>query len=293
MRARAPDLVGRVVRDGLALGYELYGNPAYSDHPTILLLPTWTIIHTRFWKLQVPYLARHFPVVVYDGPGNGASDRTTDSSRYAGRAYAEDAAAVLHACGVKRTVAVGLSRGALYAVELATLRPDLVAGVVLVGPALPVAPMPPARVAAAEHFLDPAPQHPDGWERYNLAYWHANYDDFTRWFFEQCFCEPHSTKAREDAVGWATETSATILEAEVKAPYDRLRIRELLAGLSCPTLVVHGDHDSVVSHEVGVETARLTNGTLVTFAGGGHIPNVRDPVRFNLLVREFAERVPP
>jgi pimeloyl-ACP methyl ester carboxylesterase len=279
------------VRDGVTLGYEQYGDPTASDRPTILLLPTWTIIHARFWKLQVPYLARHFPVVTYDGPGNGASDRATDPTRYTGRAYAEDAAVVLDTCGVERAIAVGLSRGAQYAVELAALRPELIAGLVMIGPALPVARMPPARVAAAEHFLDPAPEQPDGWERYNLAYWHAHYGEFTRWFFEQCFSEPHSTKVREDAVAWAAETDADVLEAEATAAYDRERIREMLAGLSCPTLVVHGDDDGVVSHQVSVEAARITDGTLVTFGGSGHIPNVRDPVRFNLLVREFAERV--
>ena len=46
-----------------------------------------------------------------------------------------------------------------------------------------------------------------------------------------------------------------------------------------------------MSHQVGVEAARLTDGRLVTFAGSGHIPNLRDPVRFNLLLRDFAERV--
>ena len=83
-----PTSSGEVVRDGVTLGYEQYGDPSATDRPTILLLPTWTIIHARFWKLQVPYLARHFPVVAYDGPGNGRSDRTTDPSRYTGRAYA-------------------------------------------------------------------------------------------------------------------------------------------------------------------------------------------------------------
>ena len=107
-----PDVVGAVVRDGVTLGYEVFGDPSADDRPTILLLPTWTIIHARFWKLQVPYLARHFPVVVYDGPGNGRSDRTTDPARYTVDAYAADAAAVLDACGVERAVVVGLSRGA-------------------------------------------------------------------------------------------------------------------------------------------------------------------------------------
>ena len=292
MRARAPDVVGQVVRDGVTLGYERYGDPAASDRPTILLMPTWTIIHTRFWKLQVPYLARHFPVVVYDGPGNGASDRTTDPTRYTGRAYAADAAAVLDECGVERAVVVGMSMGGRYAVELAALRPELVAGLVMIDPALPVAPKESDRQHAAERFLDPAPEHPDGWERYNLAYWHAHYHEFTEWFFQQCFPEPHSTKVREDAVGWAAESGPAILEAEAAHPTGGRPVRELLAQVRCPTLVVHGDEDRVISYQIGVEAARLTGGTLVTFAGSGHIPNLRDPVRFNLLLREFAERMP-
>ena len=36
--------------------------------PTILLLPTWTVLHKRFWKAQAPYLSLHFRVVCYDGP---------------------------------------------------------------------------------------------------------------------------------------------------------------------------------------------------------------------------------
>jgi pimeloyl-ACP methyl ester carboxylesterase len=77
MRAAYPDTAGSVKRDGISLGYEIYG----AGEPTILLLPTWTIIHTRFWKMQIPYLARHYRVVTYDGPGNGRSDRVTDPAR--------------------------------------------------------------------------------------------------------------------------------------------------------------------------------------------------------------------
>jgi pimeloyl-ACP methyl ester carboxylesterase len=291
VRARHPDAEGRVVRDGVALGYEVYGEALGWDRPTVLLLPTWTIIHTRFWKMQVPYLARHFRVVVYDGPGNGASDRVTDPARYAPHAYAKDAAAVLDAVGVERVVAVGLSRGTWYAVELAALRPAAVAGLVLVGAALPLAPALPQRAQIIDHFFDPAPQHPQGWDRYNLAYWHAHYPDFARWFFDQALSEPHSTKALEDAVAWAMETGPSVLEAEAMQPPPRRPIADLLAELRCPTLVVHGGDDQIQSHDIGAEAARLTRGMLVSFEGAGHMPNLRDPVRFNLLLREFVERV--
>jgi pimeloyl-ACP methyl ester carboxylesterase len=51
------------------LYYEVYG----SGEPTIFLLPTWSIIHSRHWKMQIPYLARHCRVITFDGRGNGRS----------------------------------------------------------------------------------------------------------------------------------------------------------------------------------------------------------------------------
>jgi pimeloyl-ACP methyl ester carboxylesterase len=290
VRARSPDVEGTVVRDGVTLGYEMFGESPGDDRPAILLLPTWTIIHARFWKMQIPYLARHHRVVVYDGPGNGMSDRVTDPARYTPLAYAEDAAAVLDVCGIERVVAVGLSMGARYALELAALRPDTIAGLVMIGPALRLGPSLPQRAGIAKRFLDPAPVDPQDWDRYNLAYWHAHYDEFAQWFFEQAFSEPHSTKAVEDAVGWALEGGPDVLEAEAMASSGR-SVVDLLVDSRCPTMVVHGTDDRIQSHEVGVEAARLSNGTLVTFEGSGHLPNLRDPVTFNRLLHEFVERV--
>ena len=70
-RARYPDDEGFVERDGVRLFYEVYGH----GEPTVLLLPTWSIVHSRHWKMQIPYLARHCRVVAFDGRGNGRSDR--------------------------------------------------------------------------------------------------------------------------------------------------------------------------------------------------------------------------
>ena len=62
MRARYPDTEGYIERDGVRIFYEVFGE----GEPTVLLLPTWSIIHSRFWKAQVPYLARHFRVITFD-----------------------------------------------------------------------------------------------------------------------------------------------------------------------------------------------------------------------------------
>ena len=116
-RARYPDESGYVERDGVQLHYEVYG----SGEPTILLLPTWSIIHSRHWKMQIPYLARHCRVVTFDGRGNGRSDRP--EAGYDEREFAADALAVMDATGTERAVIVSLSLGAQRALLLAAEHP--------------------------------------------------------------------------------------------------------------------------------------------------------------------------
>ena len=287
MRAAYPDLSDHVVRDGVRLGYEVFGGGA----PTVLLMPTWTIIHSRFWKMQVPYLSRHYRVVTYDGPGNGRSDRVTDPNRYALDSCAADAVAVLDACGVDRAVVAGLSLGAAYSVRLASLHPERVLGLVLIGSFIPLVPPHPERAAVLSRKLEPPPPKPEGWQKYNVAYWHQNYPDFAEFFFSQCFNEPHSTKPREDSVGWALETGPEVLEAEARKPPWPGDPVELVGSLDCPTLVIHGTKDRISPYATAVEAARLTGGSLFTMEGSGHIPNVRDPVAVNLAMREFIERI--
>ena len=49
-RARYPDEEGFVEREGVRIFWERYGE----GEPTILFLPTWSIIHSRCWKMQIP-----------------------------------------------------------------------------------------------------------------------------------------------------------------------------------------------------------------------------------------------
>jgi pimeloyl-ACP methyl ester carboxylesterase len=287
VRAAHPDHTGHVVRDGIRLGYEVFG----VGDPTVLLMPTWTIIHTRFWKFQVPYLARRYRVITYDGPGNGGSDRVTDPARYSLDSYAADAKAVLDVCGVDQAVVAGLSLGAAYSVRFASLHPDRVLGLVLIGSSIPLTPPHPERAAVLEGKFDPYPPDPQGWQKYNVAYWHNHYQDFVEFFFEQCFNEPHSTKPREDAVEWGLETVPEVLEAEARKPLWQGEPAAIFDDFDCPVLVIHGTKDRISPHQVAVEAARLSDGALLSIAGGGHLPNVRDPVPVNLAMRDFIERV--
>ena len=107
----------RPVADGVRIAYEVYG----SGEPTIVLLPSSPIVHSRQWKGQVPYLSRTHRVVVFDGRGNGRSDRPTDPDAYREPEALGDIEAVMDATGTD-------SRGPDRAVRRRRLAVDRVRG---------------------------------------------------------------------------------------------------------------------------------------------------------------------
>jgi pimeloyl-ACP methyl ester carboxylesterase len=285
MRARQPDTEGLVDRDGVKLHYEVFGD----GQPTLLLLPTWTIIHARFWKAQVPYLARHYRVVTYDGPGNGRSDRPLDATPYGCEQQARAASAVLDATGTERAVVVSLSMAAQWALWLMANRPERLLGSVFIGPSIDLAP---GYEGREQPFEEPYTS-TEGWAKYNRHYWLDHYQDFLEFFFSQCFTEPHSTKPVEDSVGWGLETSPEVLIAESHAPWpEEATVRGWCAASRCPVLVIHGNRDQISPLRRGRALAEATGGALVVLEGAGHIPMARDPVKVNLLLREFVEFLP-
>lgn len=286
MRARYPDRDGFVVRDGIKVAFEVYEN----HNPTILLMPTWSIVHSRHWKAQIPYLARHFRVVTFDGRGNGRSDRPTQSAAYADTEFVEDAVAVLDATATDRAVVAGVSLGAHWTALLAGLHPGRVTGAVLIGPTTSLVSVPHPKRALPP--FGEALGASDGWAKYNMHYWRREYLDFAEFFFSQVFSEPHSTKQREDAVSWAQDTDPeTLIAAEMVDPIASDVAQVALAGIRCQVLVIHGTDDRISPTTAGIALAKATGGALLSIEGGGHLPQARDPIRVNLAIKAFVDHV--
>jgi len=131
-RAAEPDETGYVERDGVRVYWERYGD----GEQTVVLLPTWSIVHSRVWKMQIAYLARHARVITFDGRGNGKSDRPDTSEAYAAAEFAADTLAVMDATGTERAVIVGLSAGGRWGITLAAEHPERIAGLVAIAPAV-------------------------------------------------------------------------------------------------------------------------------------------------------------
>jgi pimeloyl-ACP methyl ester carboxylesterase len=283
-RARYPDESGYVERDGVRIYYELYG----SGEPTVLLLPTWSLLHSRHWKMQIPYLARHCRVVTFDGRGNGRSDRPLDPAAYDEREFAADALRVMDATDTDRAVIVGFSLGGQRGLLLAAEHPERIDAAVFIGANFPGGgePLPERTV----YDFDTEYETVEGWAKHNRFHWLRDYRDWVEFFISKMFTEPHSTKPVEDAVGWGLETDAEVMVATMDAP--RLTAEEsqaLCRRVRCPVLVIHGEHDALNSVTRGAALAEQTGGELVVLEGSGHAPHIRDPVKVNLLIREFLE----
>src|SRR3954447_9545297 len=254
-RACEPADAGYVERDGVRLFYEVYG----SGEPTVFLLPTWSIIHSRHWKMQIPYLARHCRVITFDGRGNGRSDRP--ETGYGEREFAADALAVMDATQTERAVLVSLSLGAQRALLLAADAPDRVEGAVFICPAVPIGEGPPGRVV---HPFNKELDTDEGWAKYNRHAWLRDYRGFLEFFFSQMFTEPHSTKPIEDCVTWGLETTPeTLVATQLGNGLDENAARNLCSRVRCPVLVIQGSEDAITGPGRGIALAHATGGELV------------------------------
>jgi pimeloyl-ACP methyl ester carboxylesterase/predicted glycosyltransferase len=276
MRARYPDRSGSVQAQGVPIYWEMHGE---GDH-TVIFLPTWQIYDSRVWKMQLPYFARHFRVITYDAPGNGRSGRP--ATGYDFDRCASDALAVMDATGTARASLVCFSRGTYPGMIVAAEHPDRVERLVLIGsPGFS-----PRRGPEAFQPLDRY----EGWQKFNVNYWRQDFPGFAAFFAAQVVAEPHSTKAIEDLTAWTLGTTPEILRATLEQWQSRVPIPEVAAAIRVPTLIIHGTDDRVRPAERSEELhAAIPGSTFVPFEGAGHGLQVRDPVRTNLVVRDFVE----
>lgn len=285
MRARYPDREGFIDRNGVDIFYEVYEN----DGPTVVLVPTWCLLHSRAWKMQIPFLSRHFRVVTYDPRGNGRSGRPSGRENHGWRHYVDDLLGVMDETETGMAVLVGLSVSGYWANVAGILHPDRAHGVVGI---CPVAGLGIVLEERIRYSYTERLEITEGWAKENVHYIRSNYRDYVEFFVNQMFSETHSTKQIEDGVSWALETEAEMLIASDLAD---ILVEDDMASFyrraSRPALVIQGDHDRIVAPDASVELARLMDAELVMLSQSGHAPNMRDPVRVNLLIKDFVERV--
>ncbi len=283
-RARYPDEQGHVAADdGVRVAYEVYG-----DSPdTVCFLPTWALMHSRTWRSQIPYLARHFRIISIDPRGNGRSDRPRDVAAYSRAAHVRDVLAVLDATATDRAMIVSISPRAPLGLALAAEHPARVRAAAFVTPQLWRIP------GFVDSFTTGRREHYDGYERFNPHYWKRDYRGFVEWFARTLFPHPHSTRQIEETVSHALDTDAdTLIPATLGFEmYEREEALELAGHIRCPVLVTQNGGGAMWPKDTSGPLAEASGGRLHVFEGLGPAVGVRWPVAMNLVLREFFESV--
>jgi pimeloyl-ACP methyl ester carboxylesterase len=282
-RARYPDEEGYVERDGVRVFWERYGEGS----PAILFMAPGVLVHSRTWKGQIAYFARRHRVIVFDGRGNGRSDRPLEPAAYGEPEFAADGFAVMDATGTDAAVLVGGGRGVYRSLLAAAEQPERVLGLFLAAPDWWLRP------EFVEAFLaDPREHYGEGWDRLSPHYFRRDWEGFVRWWMPLSLPQPHSTKALEDAIEWGLETDADVFSAAAQGPgVGGRELRELGAAVECPAIVIEGEHDCVAPPGQARMVADAIGCDVVRFPRAGHAVHAREPVRFNLTLREFVEQV--
>ncbi len=289
MRALDPHTTGYAVNphDGVRSYFEIYG-PDDTDL-TLALLPTWSLVHSRIWKMQIPYFARHgYRVITWDGRGNGRSGRPEEG--YSTHDFVEDALAVLDEAGIDRVVVAGFSAGGRWAIQLTAQHPEHTDALILIAPSVNLQqPDGRAKRARLETFLDEPPDR-EGWNKYNAVHWREDYSDFARWFAGEIFSEPHSTKGIDDIVDWSRGGDGEML-VQTMLDSSTPRLAEFCEAVCCPVLMIHGDDDRIIPLETSQRLqVAMPQTELVVIEGAGHAPQVRDPIKANLIIHDFLRR---
>jgi pimeloyl-ACP methyl ester carboxylesterase len=237
--------------------------------------------------MQIPYLARHFRVLTFDGRGSGRSDSPPTADAYNGEEYVADAIAIMDSTETERAVLVGFSRGAGTAIFQAAEHPDRTLGAFVIGSGLGGPPL------AQYQGFDEARDTYEGWEKFNRHYWLRDYPGFVEFFMSEMFREPHSTKQIDDAVGWGLENNGeTLILTRGTRVRTEAEVQAILGRVHCPVLVVHGIEDRQASYTSGIALAEATGGDVVLLEGSAHAPHLRDPVFVNRLLYEFIGSLP-
>src|SRR5262245_21650728 len=252
-----------VSRPGGRIFYQVTGS---AERDLVLIPPCYPIVYSRTWKLQVPYLSRMFRVVTMDFRGNGRSDRP--ATGYDFDTLYGDLSAVLDETARPPFALVGYSCSNMLLIRYAVEHPERLSHLVLLSP----------------QYSQPLPE---PFEEKYAPLVRNDFAGYLRRFFTSLYPEPHSLKGIEDGMAWGQETTPEIL-IEVLRQIRRDNVRDQMAKITAPTLVLHGTRDRIVPYKIGAEMAEtIPNARFVTFEGGGHGLPGREAVSVNRLIRDF------
>jgi len=246
------------LRTGVRLHYVEQGN---AKGPTVILLHGYSDSWVS-WGQVLPLIDKKYHVYVPDLRGHGESDRP--ASGYSFPDFAGDIIAFMDAKGIKKATIVGHSMGSFVAQHVATMAPERVEKLVLVGSAPAVSNGEVSQLQIEVNALtDPVPV------------------KFVTEFQKSVVTRPIPDEFMDRVVQESMKLPARVWRdtmAGMLAKNSTVRLSKIKA----PTLIIWGDRETVFPKRADQELLRngIPNARLKVYEGTGHCPNWEEPVRF-------------
>ena len=261
--------------DGVELYYERHGD---AGDPLLCIMGLGATL--QFWQFQTPVFARHHRVCVFDNRGMGRSQKP--AGPYTIATMADDALAVMDACGFDRAHVLGMSMGGMIAQELALRHPDRLQSLTLA--CTFARPDDEARAQAAHSPFNPA--NPSGVDPQQLF----------KFMMGMVLTPEFITREKEWLRALRDQTMDGFSMDGFSAQYMACMSHDTVArlpSLTLPTLIMTGTADMLVNARGSDELHRLiADSKLVKLEGGSHGFNVEQADKFNRLVLDFVAQHP-
>lgn len=259
--------------DGTPIAYTLGGR---RDGEPLLMIQGLGA-DSRGWVMQRRALAGRFRLIAVDNRGVGRSGRPPGP--YDLSQMAEDSMAVLDHAGYGSAHVIGASMGGIIAQVIAVLHAERVRSLTLA-------------CTACHHY---------GWRRDLLGEWaETARDRGMKYFVRQnleWFVGPRSLRRLAPAMAvlgplaFNVHVEAFVSQIQAVLAGDDT-LREALAGVTAPTLVLVGSQDRLTTRGDSEELAsHIPGAELAVVRGGAHLFMVEQAGEFNRLVGDFLDRV--
>lgn len=235
------------------------------EGPPLILLHGWTLDH-RLWRPQVGTLGQSHFLVMPDRRGCGRATAPPDLAR-----EAEDVIAIADFLGFERFALLGLSRGAVVALDVARRYGSRLTGLIVSGAPLPA-------LVEREEVID--------LDHYRALVACGDLAGFRRAWTEHPLMQTHSPEAAALAAEMLADYGGRdLLQGGGETPG---LPREVLAMLPMPVLSMTGEHDTPWRRACARALAAVApRARHVEIPLAGHLANADNPGSFNAAVTAF------
>ena len=271
-------------------GFNVHYRFAGNGKPLVVLLHG-SFLSLRSWRLVFDGLADTASVIAFDRPAFGMTSRPLPSMgtkvSYTPEAQSDLVIALIKKLGFNKAVLVGNSTGGTIALLTALRNPECVAGLVLADAMIYsgyATSEVPAFIKPALKMMSPL------FASLMKVMITRLYDRLIRamWFNKERLGSDVLAAFRHDLMTGNWSRAFWELFSETH----HLQLDERLKTLSRPSLVITGEHDSMVKKEESIRLANeLPCAELVVVPDCGHLPQEEKPEVFVLAIRNFLKTI--